>query len=446
MIYTTTPKALAARRLRQASILLALLLAAPAAMQAQVSVPYTENFDSYTGTGVSANSEYVSSFSTRTKPTGWLFPFCYEGDSPDDDAQGDIWLGQAVNSTYGSGSVYPGSVTHLIYKAVSDGPAYSCLPTVSHAVSGLYVYFDYQLENSGTSFSLGIVSQAAIDAGNYADYTVLKEYTGTYDTWISVEEDLDALVSASSYSGSTASGGFRIVLQYTNTFSTNGFRGYVDNVVVSTHPCSLLPYSETFDTYTGTECSNGTACISSNTEPPTAYPNHVLPNCWDFPSMASSHSTSTSNPTLYHPNFFLTTSSSYRHSASNGLVFKSLKKIPAVALLPDFDVPASNLKVSFYYRMDNTSSAYTFQIGIVTDPDDTSTFVPLQTYTKTTTWTQAVVSLADLLASDYEAGTYRLAIRYYNPISSGYRGYIDDVAVCRNEAEEIYACACNSYT
>ncbi|MBQ9417964.1 MAG: fibronectin type III domain-containing protein, partial [Bacteroidales bacterium] len=192
---------------------------------------------------------------------------------------------------------------------------------------------------------------------------------------------------------------------------------------------TALPYSENFDSYTSTSCSNGSNCISSGTEPPSAYPNHALPTGWSFPQMSPNHTTNTT--ASYHPNFFLTTSGSYVYSSPNSLAFKTLSSVQCVAVMPDFNRDASKLTVKFRWKCETSGTSYYLQLGIVTDPDDRTTFVPLKTYDNSTSWNYAQEDLKALLCggTDYTAGSYRLAIRYTNTSGLGYRGFVDNVEV-----------------
>ncbi|MBQ9417047.1 MAG: gliding motility-associated C-terminal domain-containing protein [Bacteroidales bacterium] len=405
-------------------------------LRAQVSLPYMEAFDTYTGAGVGTTSraEDMASFSTRTKPTGWLFPFSYEGNSPSDANCPYIWLDQATDGSWAgsSSNVCAGSVTHLECRTMgSKGSGYACLPLVSTSVNSLTVSLYYLTESAADyTLYLGIVSQATIDAGTYADYTRLKSFTGTSLSWVKIEESMGSLVAASSYSGSMNAGGYRIVLEFANSNTVLGYRVYVDSVGMST-PCGTAPYSENFDSYTydDNKISNDDT-FDGCMENPVDYPNHTLPDCWVFPQMTTVKNPDMDVDEIYHPQCWL--QNCYKHSAPYALVMKAISSVPnCIAALPATTVPASAVTISFWYRFESSWSLSNFhmQVGVITDVSDTSSFVLLYEASQSNSWTQVTVNLADYLAGDYAAGAYRVALRYVNNYGLGYRAIVDDVSL-----------------
>ncbi|MBQ9418708.1 MAG: hypothetical protein IJU19_09040, partial [Bacteroidales bacterium] len=142
-----------------------------------------------------------------------------------------------------------------------------------------------------------------------------------------------------------------------------------------------LPYTENFDYYG--------SVITTNTSAPTGYPaTHTLPNCWTFTGLSASTST--------YPQAFLTSSSSWRVTG-NGLLFNSNTTAPLLAALPlpSGSIPTSQLRLHFQYKQSDTTN-YTGRLvyGLMSDPDDAATFVPLDTLKRIALWTTVDCDIA----------------------------------------------------
>ena len=173
---------------------------------------------------------------------------------------------------------------------------------------------------------------------------------------------------------------------------------------------SLVPYNENFDSY----ITN----ISTSTSTPSAYPNHTLPICWNFVNMSSGSST--------YPQAFLSQSTAY---AVNGscLFFRSSNTTPIYAVLPEFDSNIEDLRLRFTYRNEGVSQYNgTLAIGVMTDPDNDSTFCVLETFAQTTTKTDVEY----IFSLDTITGTgYYIAFRYTGGDYDNYYLSIDNVIV-----------------
>ena len=175
-------------------------------------------------------------------------------------------------------------------------------------------------------------------------------------------------------------------------------------------PMQAVPYSENFNSYTTS---------ATSTSAPTGYPSsHNLPECWEFPVMSTSTST--------YPQIFLTSYSTYAVSG-NCLFFKSSKTTPAYAILPVFADDIASLKLSFTYRNEG-ASAYngTLIVGYLSNPQDLTTFVGLDTCEQTTTKTEKKVSFAQRGIS---GNNYIMAFKYQGGTNDNYYLSIDDVLV-----------------
>lgn len=112
-------------------------------------------------------------------------------------------------------------------------------------------------------------------------------------------------------------------------------------------------------------------------------------------------------------------SSSYSHSGGH-----SLHLYGGSVVLPAFDAPADSLELSFWARNGSVNSSLNLFVGMVTDPLDMNTFVPVDTLVlaRTAGWTPAVVRF-----DNYSRPSGRIAIR-----SSISYIYIDDIEVNRS--------------
>ena len=169
---------------------------------------------------------------------------------------------------------------------------------------------------------------------------------------------------------------------------------YVATVQVTT-PClpESIPFVEDFESYT-----SGTGAAFSN--------------CWNKVSTYNSS----------YP--YVTTN--YAHSGTKSMYFYGYSATSATWLvLPVMSDPVRNLELRFWeYK---TSSSYgTLEVGIITDPNNLATFVPVQTVTPSTVsvWENMIVNF-----SNYTGSEGRIAI--VDRTSSGYYCYVDDVEVNR---------------
>ena len=100
-----------------------------------------------------------------------------------------------------------------------------------------------------------------------------------------------------------------------------------------------------------------------------------------------------------------------------------------VTALPLFVEDLSTLQISFWAKNNNYSSDNpVMELGYITNPNDSSTFVSLQTLTGTT-YTETTRTFADLAGLNLP-NTTRIAFRYILPTSSSLSSwYIDDIEV-----------------
>ena len=173
---------------------------------------------------------------------------------------------------------------------------------------------------------------------------------------------------------------------------------------------SVLPLMENFDSYAGAT----TTSVSANN----------LPNCWSHYNTGTSTSYS-GYPIIYN-------SSTYAASGTNAMRFYTYTTsgtyADQIAILPPIDVtvyPMNTLQLSFDARQNSTSYTFNLVVGVMSDPTNVSTFVPVQTVAVTsTTYSNFLVPLTQYAGT----GSY-IAIKASQP-SSGYNyGYVDNIIV-----------------
>ena len=162
-------------------------------------------------------------------------------------------------------------------------------------------------------------------------------------------------------------------------------------------PCTALdslPYVEGFDTY-----GTGTG---------------IYPTCWD---RINTYSTTTNYP-------YITTThydgvgSLYFYAATSGTYNI------AISPMIDESIPVNTLQTTFMWRASNATSR--LEVGVMTNPANASTFVPVDTIvaSATSTWEGFEVPF-----SQYTGEGHYIAFRVaYNSSATGY-GYLDSVVI-----------------
>ncbi len=149
---------------------------------------------------------------------------------------------------------------------------------------------------------------------------------------------------------------------------------------------------------------------------------HVLTNCVPAPLPYSENFDATWNmpscwlPTEGWSGNYPAVSSSYSHSSAH-----SLHLYGGSLVLPAFDAPPDSMELSFWALNGSVNSSLNLLVGMVSDPLDMSTFVPMDTLALTAGWTPAVVRF-----DGYTRPSGRIAIR-----STISYIYIDDIEVNR---------------
>ena len=147
--------------------------------------------------------------------------------------------------------------------------------------------------------------------------------------------------------------------------------------------------------------------------------NVYVPSCWKaVPNPTSSYSYAMGRYS----------SSTYAHSGSYSL--RSYYATNNKIILPEMDAATNTLQVRFWHRQYYSGNYGSLQVGYLTDIEDTSTFVAVQSFNNIgTTYIESEVSLENAPADA------RIAFRHIGSSSSNYTWYIDDITV-----EAIPAC------
>lgn len=151
------------------------------------------------------------------------------------------------------------------------------------------------------------------------------------------------------------------------------------------------------------------------------YGTGTLPVCWSYVEGGDSY------PYIY-------SSTSYAYEGSKSLYFYGGTSASVrIVALPEIADPLSDLRIRFQYKA--TSSSYTgasypsFIVGVMTDPEDATTFLALDTLDQVTTYTAYEKYLTNV-----GDGYHYVAIKFAGGTSYGY-AVIDNVVV-----DEIPSC------
>ena len=213
------------------------------------------------------------------------------------------------------------------------------------------------------------------------------------------------------------------------------------NMATGTTQCGTwsmkdLPLVEDFDGVTGTTSS--------------AINSHVLPNCWDY--LNTSTTTSGTSTTGYPGYPVAYNASSSSHSGNNHMRFYTYTTAAygdQYAILPQFGFDLDTVVVGFYAREDVTTTSHvgTVVVGVMSDPDNASTFVPVDTILPTTT----TYNYFEVNFDGFEGTGRYIALRAPKP-TTGYNAvYLDDLTVKLREKVNTLAdnggtiVACNEF-
>ena len=174
-------------------------------------------------------------------------------------------------------------------------------------------------------------------------------------------------------------------------------------------PITELPLIENFDAYAG---STNTSMSTNN-----------LPYCWS--NISSTSGNYAGYPIIY-------TSATYAASGNNSMRFYTYTTSGTyddqIAILPEIDVntnPINTLQISFDARDNTTSYPFNLIVGVMSNPADKTTFVPVDTIiTSSTTYANYIVPFDNYTGT----GNY-IALMAKKPSSNYNYGYVDNIVV-----------------
>lgn len=173
---------------------------------------------------------------------------------------------------------------------------------------------------------------------------------------------------------------------------------------------SILPFSENFDNEVGATSTS----VSTNN----------LPTCWNYYNTGTT-STYSGYPIIYN-------SSTYAHSGSNAMRFYNYSTAGSysdqIAILPPVNTaiyPLSTLQLTFQTRKYSTSYTGKLVIGVMTNPADRNTFVPVDTVEAV----DAAYEEISVYFLNYTGNGNYIAIMGPQPASSYNAVYVDDIVL-----------------
>ena len=182
---------------------------------------------------------------------------------------------------------------------------------------------------------------------------------------------------------------------------TSGDTSDFSSTTTLTH-CAVITSVPYFQNFEQTEGTSSTSVSTNN-----------LPPCWWY--------NNTGTTTLYRGYPIVYSSSSYAHSGNNSMRFYTYYTVgiygDQTAILPSIDsamLPLSSLQLSFWMRAHTNTYNSWVVVGVMSDPYDINTFVPVETiYTNnSTTYERHTVLLAN-----YHGRHGRIAIKAPQPLT-----------------------------
>ncbi|MBR3412181.1 MAG: fibronectin type III domain-containing protein [Bacteroidales bacterium] len=307
---------------------------------------------------------------------------------------------------------------HLLYFANYHGPHGYIAFKAPQPVTGYnYLYIDDITIESLPSCPPPTHVETANVGPNSAD--VSWNLVGGASSWlilyVPTGYPIDSAWSALSYDTTATLNDLTANTQYTVMIVANCGSGISDTAFATFRTtCDYiteLPFTEDFDSAAG---STNTLVTENN-----------LPPCWMYHNRGTGI-TSTGYPIVY-------SSAAEAHSGDNALRFYTYTTegtySDQIAILPPTDpliLPLSSLQLSFWMRSTATSYNSYVQVGVMTDPADASTFVPVDTFYTNSSTTYAEYSV---LMGRYRGPHGCIAIKAPQPTSTYNALLIDDVTV-----------------
>ena len=371
-----------------------------------LTLPYTENFDNMgSGSGTLPNCwngmntystttlyPYIST-SYHTSGNASLYFYCSTATYniavlPPVDATTNPINTLQLSFMMRSSSAITSTITVGVMTDPANANTFTPVATVNNTVTGTFEFKEVNLSNytgTGTYVALKLTNTGGTYA-IYLDDLVL-------ETIPSCPRPQNVTVSNPSQNSLTLSWAAGSAQSWTVEYGLAGFtQGTGATVQVQGTPTTTitgLTSSSTYDFYVQADCGSGDVSawsfkVSGSTlcDVVTALPytenfdsygtgTTAYPNCW---SKINTY-TSGERPYCY---------SSYAYGGSAaGLYFYTSGTMYNIAITPEFDatIPVNTLKAKFMFRGNSSSSGYVnaLQVGVMTNPMDATTFVPVDT-------------------------------------------------------------------
>ena len=431
-----------------------------------MNIPYTENFNNY--------SVSVSAVTTPSNYPNDVLPSCWS------------FLNRSTTSSaypqafLTSNTSYAASGNCLFFKSSNSTPLYAVMPHFTDALNTLQITFTYR--NEGTTAYNGTLSLGYMtDLTDVSTFTELHSYAKT-TTLTEVTEILSNIPDE-------VASGF-LVFKYTGGSGSNYYLS-IDNVLVETistcpRPSDVISTDATSNSITLAWTANGDETaweiaygsvgfdpddnsaniVTATTNPfevqnlqtATSYEFYVraicsstemsswsnagigttecdvvttLPYSENFDSISAGSESAFpicwARPVQYNGYPFAVTAQS--HSTPASLRFTSLTTTPTTAVTPQFAEDIHNLSLNFWLKAESTTSSGTFEVGVLTNPLDTSTFVGVLTIQPASTaWTEYTI---DFDTTAVSGPNKYIGFRQHSN-SSVYYYWLDDVVVSSN--------------
>ena len=296
--------------------------------ECSITLPYSENFDSYTESTATA---------TGVEPDCWEL------------VQEDVQMTDANRPQlcYKSSYAHSGNYSlRMTYRGVYAMPALSDETEVPMNRVKLEMY----LRQSNAAYQL--------EVGVWEDNGTFVPVKRFNNSTTGVEY---VTCDFSGYTGNGRRIAFRNVLGNGANYAYS--YNFLDDIVLTEIPdCAItLPYSENFDSYTES----------------TATATGVEPDCWEL-VQEDVQMTDANRPQLCYK-------SSYAHSGNYSLrmTYRGVYAMPALS--DETEVPMNRVKLEMYLRQSN--AAYQLEVGVW---EDNGTFVPVKRFNNSTTGVEYV--------------------------------------------------------
>ena len=442
-----------------------------------MSIPYTENFDTYTDAPASATSNYLPAcwnyINNGTMSTYLGCPTLYSGSSYANSGTISLKFFTGTASSYGDEyailpaidtTLYPIQNLQLTLAAKKSSTSYNNFTLVvgvmsnemdastftpcdtvvftSDSYESKEVYFRnwsgtgnritlWAIKNNGTALNQGYVDDIAItlaptcppvrdnvSVNNITASSADVSWTpnGTETDWLlrykaSQDQNYDTVFVTGSPTHvlTNLNPNTLYAVQVLASCSNGEYAVAWTAIKLFTTECTditTLPYNETFE---------GVAGTTSSTE-------ESLPGCWTSYNAGTSY---TGMPQVYN-------SSTYAQNGSKSLkfyTFTSSSYSDQYAILPGIDpmlYPMNTLQISMGARRSSSSYNLMLIVGVMTDPSNISTFVPVDTVNpSSTSYINDTVRFANYTGT----GKY-IALKAPKISGTNYNeGYVDNIVV-----------------